>query len=283
MNKTQLLQATLQRYGGRKLDTSDRGSGLNAVWLIRRDRRRVVLKTFSRRRARIRTVLLDVGHGLTGRTRYNAWARYRTEAENLSIWRREGFDVPELLPPLPASEMPLPHLCMAYVSGVLLSDFMTDPDVSPKQKETVLVRFLHAWGARHARAEALAEPRLIQEHGTVNHVFVSGDQLVTFDLEISYTGTRRLRSLIGAEIIGYLRSLLKGHTPEAAQRILDLLVREYPHREYLEAACTELFQNPNPGRRLFHALDRCLLRRPDKMHKFRAAEILAEAMRRNPT
>ena len=278
MSDARRVIAALETLGARKLDGSARGSGLNAVWAIRVGVHPAILKTYSSRRSPVQTVLNDLGHRLSGRTGYTARARQETERRNLLLWQQAGFDVPGLLPLPEALEFPLPVLCMEYVEGPTLSAFLADAAVPPERKEQVFVRFLSQWGERLGRAERERQPRLVQEHGTLEHVLVSADRLVTFDLEVSFTRAARVRDCIDAEICGYLRSLLKRQAPAVGARLLELLVRNYPHRHHLDSVYADLFRSPRPVSRLVHALDRRFLRKAGNVDKYRAAERLDEAL-----
>jgi hypothetical protein len=278
MSRAHAILKALERCQAERIDGSSRGSGLNAVWKIRVDGRPVILKTYSSRRAPFQSCLNNVGHLLSGRTPYTARARQRTERWNLLLWRQHGFDVPALLPCLPLEKLPIPHLCMEYIEGRTLSAYLADDRIPAAERDETFDRFLATWGSRHSRADRLSEPRLLQEHGTLDHVLVSGRRLATFDLEVSFRGGRRVRSCISGEISGYLRSLLKQQSPETSQRLLAMLVRRYPHRSYLEEVCTELLRNGNPLFRLLHALERRCRGKPGAIHKYNAAAALLRAL-----
>jgi len=280
MNPEQTLRQTLQRSGGKPLNVSARGTGLNALWMVALSGAPLVIKTYSRRRSPGRTALSHLAHVLSGRTGYTAGARWRTERANLALWRQAGFDVPRVFPERPAAEIPLPHVCMEYVAGTLLSEYLADPDVPAPEREAVFIRFAHEWAARHARADRDSEIRLIQEHGTIEHVMLAGDRLVTFDLEVSYRDSRHVRYYIAEELCAYVRSLFRTQSLPMADHLLGLLVRHYPERQYLASVCAQLLRGGSRWGRAARAFDRRYLRHPGKMHKYRAAQAISDAMAR---
>jgi hypothetical protein len=85
------------------------------------------------------------------------------------------------------------------------------------------------------------EPRLLHEHGSFRHVFVSSERLVTFDLEISWVRRGRTRYLVGREIAAFLRSLGRacGEDRDLFRSRLAALVDAYGDREqWLDAVRT---------------------------------------------
>jgi hypothetical protein len=167
---------------------------------------------------------------------------------------------------------------MEYLPGPSLAAFLSDPSVQPEEKDAGFIRFLSDWGRRHAAALVLSEPALLQEHPGLDHLLVSGIRLATFDLEVAYTSRRRVAEGISAEIAGFVRSLFKSLPEQEARYYLQRLAEAYPNRSRLIRVHTDLFSNPSPVRRLFHALDRRLLRKPGRLDKYVAAERLREAL-----
>jgi hypothetical protein len=284
MKTQQDLDAALSRYSAEKLDFSSRGSGLNAVWKIRIDNQPAVLKTYASRRGPAQTFLSNIEHLLTGRTPYAAAARQRTERENLAAWRQLGLDVPRIIDHPFDPPIPLPHLCMEYVEGRRIPELLADPQVPPEEKDRAFERFVKAWEARHAAAEARRDPRLVQEHATLDHVMIGGSRVVTFDLEVSYTSPEDVRSLVAREIGGYVLSLFKKLPEPQAGHFLELLLTAYPAPSRLDATVTEFLDNPHPWRRFIHRLDFQRARaRGQTMNKFEAARRLQSALKRRGT
>ncbi|MFC1497588.1 hypothetical protein ACFLS1_03820 [Verrucomicrobiota bacterium] len=273
MNKSTILSEALASYSPQQLEVSRRGSGLNAVWKIDINGKPAVLKTYSSRRGPIKTFLSNIEHFLSGRTPYTPSARYHTERENLRLWKKAGFDVPDIMEHHFDPEIPLPHLCLEYVEGSLLSSHLANTSILDKEKNNVFREFVEQWANRHQAAAQSSNPRLIQEHATLDHVIFSHDRFVTLDLEVSYK-RQNIKALIAHEICGYMKPLFKRLPDKEADHFLELLVKHYPHRQYLEAIYTELLENPNPLVRLIHFLDRRLKKRGKTATKFEVARRL---------
>ena len=278
MDKVQRLREQLGPWQAVQLDASRRGSGLNAVWKLRLPDGPAILKTFSARRTPWQTLLTHVGNRLGGRTSYTARGRQLTETTNLSLWRDAGLDVPHLLPPPPGLNLPLPLVCMEFLAGVTLASYLADETIPLPDRNAVLVRFLSAWAARHALADERQDPRLVQEHGSFEHVMWTGTRLVTFDLEVSFLPHRPLRPCLVDEICGYLRSLFRLLPDPLARHFFELVVQQYPRPDFLMEIPRRLLHNPDPFARLLHAFDRRWLRKPGKWNKYRIAELLQSRM-----
>lgn len=276
------LAALLAPLAPRLLDASARGPGWNSIWSLSQNGNTVILKVYGRRRARFREWTTDLSQRLGGRTGYTARARHATEARCLRLWREAGFDVPALLEPgaFPLPPLPAPFLLMEYVPGPTLAAFLADPQTAAGPKEARLRAFAAALSARHAAALAGREPALLQEHPGLEHVLVSGPRLVTFDLETAYTSPAGVADAVSAEIAGTVRSLFKALPGAGARHCLGAFIQGYPDRARLERVAADLFENPSPARRLLHALDRRLLRKPGRFDKFAAARLLREALGR---
>ena len=274
MDRVRLLREQLGPWQAVRLDGSLRGSGLNAVWKIRLPDGPAILKTFSARRSHGRTFWTNVANRLGGRTSYTARGRHRTETASLALWKEAGLDVPRLLPCPPAMRLCLPHFCMEFLDGELLSRHLANENVSGADRDDTFVRFLRIWAARHALAVKRQDSRLIQEHGSFEHVMKVDDRLVTFDLEVAFRRRRSVRACLVQEICGYLRSLFRLLPDPLARHFFELAVKEYPRRDYLREVPRHLFRNPNPISRIVHGFDRRLLRKPGKWHKYRVAELL---------
>jgi len=277
------LDSLLAAYTPRRIDASARGSGWNSVWIILSGDRPLILKVYGRRRSRIRERLIDLSHRFGGRTPYTAAARRQTEARCLHLWQSCGFDVPTLVtPPLDFPALPAPFLLQAFVPGPTLADALGDDAIPWADRRALWQRAVAAWGRRHEAALARREPALIQEHPGLDHLLVSGPRLVTFDMEVAYTGRATVPDRIAAELCGLVRSLFKRLPPEPAAALLDDLVAAYPVRARLEEIHPALFNHPAPLRRLGHRLDRRWLRKPGALDKYEAARRIQAALLRTP-
>ncbi len=273
------LARLLGAFAPRLMDASARGAGWNSVWQIEIKGASRVLKVYGRRRGILREWMTDLAQRLGGRTPYTAAARRETETRCLRLWREAGFDVPGLVDPPPDfPKLPAPFLLMEYIPGASLANALGDPAMAEKERTALWRRCAAAWGARHAAALTRREPALLQEHPALDHVLVSGNRLVTFDLEVTYTDDGNVPDRIAAELAGLVRSLFKSLPPAEARRLLREWVSAYPTRARLEAVYPALFANASPMRRLFHALDRIFLRKAGGMDKYAAARLLREAL-----
>lgn len=273
------MQRALDPYRAVKMNSSRRGSGLNAVWQIERKGQRMIVKTYSRRRPLGSSAISALCYWMEGRTTCSARGRCRTELRNLDLWRKAGFGVPRVVPLRFDPELPVPYCVLEYVEGTELLSLLADRRVDFAVRERVFIGFIEEWGRRHAVALARKEPRLVQEHATLAHVLVAGDRLTTFDLEVSYWNRRNIRVLIGREVLGCIRSLLRRVAAEEAGRFLAVLAATYRPREILESIHEEVFGNPNPLKRLVYRIDRIRRHRSGSVTKYHAAECLLDAVR----
>lgn len=242
------------------LSRSAHGSGRHGVYRVDTGGGRFVLKCFDRKRGRLQEFFGRLENRLAGRSAPDALTRYRTEKKTLAIWRENGFAVFRRPPDLPHLALDRPHLALEYVPGRTLKAYLADGNIRLEAKLATLKQFIAAWGRRHALAVKTANPLLIHEHATFQHVWRSDDgRLIFYDFETAYTSGRRMPDLVGREIAGYLRSVLNVLSPADYERFLQLVIREYPHPEFLDYPCNCFFRHPNPLIRLLTALDR---RRP---------------------
>ncbi len=181
--------------GGRLLKGGGRDGRSNSVWLVGD----AVLKLYRRRRSWLREVAGEAAAWFFHRKRgVSVGVRHETERRSLAIWRGNGFDVPATLDrPLPEGVAP-PALWMEYCPGPLLFDA-----VEPGRLE----RLGAAMDRRHALALETREPLLVHEKGTLKHVIVCGDRLVTFDFEQGFRRSFPMLEALAEEVAGYLRSL----------------------------------------------------------------------------
>lgn len=277
-SERQLLDA-LAPYAARRINVSRRGSGLNATWRLQLpDGRPAILKTYALRRSPAKTALLRLAHRVEGRTSYSAAARQATERRNLLAWRDAGFLVPAVLdfPPAGAKRLPVPSLCLEFVEGPLLSDWLADPQRDTKEKDAVFRLFLVEWGRRHQAAMQQTDRRLVQEHGSLDHVIVAPTGFVTFDLEVSYTAMRSMENVVSSEICGYLRSMFRRLDQAEARRLLRLTAESYPRKDFLETIYVRLFHHPSLPGRLAGLLARPVIRDRRKTEKHEIARLLHE-------
>jgi len=222
------------------LGLSKNGDGTHQVLRVQYEGNPIVLKCYGLKVTRLSAVLRQ--HGvrlLIGKSAYTAKRRCKTEREVLALWRREGFDVPELLAPAFLSKISQPCLAMAWIPGQTLAAVFRGNETPLERKQELLARFAQEMYKRHERALALREPRLMYEHPTFTHIIASGDRLVHYDFEITFTHKNNIDRLIRHEIAGFFSSLPRSNS-EHFPELLNVLVSAYPGRERMAKTLTEL-------------------------------------------
>jgi hypothetical protein len=224
------------------LDTSRRGDGRQRVMKVVHNEKFVILKCYGLKRSHPRVLFRQFGSlFLGGKSSITAKARHDTELDVLAFWRQEGFDVPEVYP-LPKLPQDISNcIAMEYISSPTVAKVLQDDQKSLVLKKEVIARYARVWGKRHARALELGEPRLLQEHPTLSHVFVSRDRLVHFDFEIVSTRKKDLERLVRREIVGILRSMAKT-SGDGFYPLLDTLLDAYPDLSHFRQTACELLR-----------------------------------------
>lgn len=194
--------------GARVLRESGRGGKGNLLLRVGED---AVLKLYRRRRSALREEAGEWAARVFHRKRgVSVGARHEMERRALETWSRHGFDVLRTLDrPLPEG-IPGPGLWFEYCPGRLLFDLFQNPTVSWDEKRRLLIRLGGEFDRRHGLALSTGERLLVHEKGTVKHVFVQGDRLVTFDFEGGFGPRFPLIEALAEELSGYLRSLAQG-------------------------------------------------------------------------
>jgi tRNA A-37 threonylcarbamoyl transferase component Bud32 len=178
-----------------------------------------------------------------------AAARCATEKELLSLWRNEGFAVPQWMDdPLPAGVSP-PALWMEYCPGPTLDAVVRDESVPLARKRKLLQQAGHLFAQRQRRAMERNDPRLIQEHATTKHLIVQAQRLVTFDLENTFAPGVSLPEAMAQELAGLLRPLLRRAGPEAGA-FLAAFVEGYGDPERLRLIAQHAVHGRGLSRRL---------------------------------
>jgi integrase len=224
------------------LNISRRGDGMQRVVKVRHNEKSVVLKCYGLKRTRLRVLFRQLGSlFLVRKSSITAKARYDTELDVLSLWKREGFDVPKVYP-LQKLPQDIPYcIAMEYIPSPTVAEVLQDNQKSLAFKKEIIARYAQVWGKRHARALELREPRLLQENPTLSHVFVFGDRMVHFDFEIVFTRKKDLRRLVRREIVGILRSLSKA-SGDSFSPLLDTLLDAYPDLSCFRQTAWELLR-----------------------------------------
>jgi hypothetical protein len=202
------------------LASGARGDGRHFVLRAQIGGRDLVVKLYGRKRSALRDLLRDLGQRLfVGKSGVGARRRAATERAVLSLWRREGFDVPALVDGvvLPAA-IRQPRVVMEYVPGRMLDGWIADPAPPLAEKVRVVARLAQELARRHARALALREPMLIQVHAALGHVLyvaaenrpagpAVAERLVTFDFEVAWTRRHGFEAMLRQEFSHYLEDL----------------------------------------------------------------------------
>jgi hypothetical protein len=215
-----------------------------------------LLKLYRRRWGRLQELIEPwYSRYVLRRTSGTAEHRFRSERDNLAVWRREGFDVCRSFDlPLPRGIDP-PALWLEYVPGRLLLDALADPDMAWGEKAEYLAALSRELGRRHARALATGERRLLQKHGTASHVMLYGSRLITFDLEGAYLPGHALDAALVRELAGYLRSFLHALRDRVDDGI-EAFAAAYPEPALLRDALDHRLLGRSVLRRLARYRDR---------------------------
>jgi hypothetical protein len=221
---------------------------------------------------------LQAGIHALARVKSSPRARKRLETERalLRLWREAGIDVPaDLTDRHPGLASRGDTLVLEFVDGVELLYALDGGMPDRARRDALLRRFAAAWGRRHALALDRGDARLLHGHGTMLHVLVAGDRLVTIDLEQTFHPRIPVPVLVAREIAAYLKSLAKRAPDEVFRRDLEVLVSAYPRREVLADAVHRHLDDPG----LLWRLDRLVRRdRGRRSGKYRVLGMLREAL-----
>ncbi|MCG3133953.1 MAG: hypothetical protein HMLKMBBP_01222 [Planctomycetes bacterium] len=211
--------------------SADRLAG-NRSWRVETPSGPVLQKLYVERAGPVRTFLRELLLSAAGsKTSARAAARCATERRLLAAWRAAGADVPRDLTDAPEGRaLAGPRIAVfEFIDGATsLWDLVVDRAVPAEARRAALARFAAAWGARHAAALRANDPSLVQEHGSIRHVLLTPDRVVTIDLEQAFRGTGDVLPLVAKEIAGYLRSLRKRVGEERFPADLATMVAAYP-------------------------------------------------------
>ncbi|MHC4942715.1 MAG: hypothetical protein ACYTG7_06810 [Planctomycetota bacterium] len=227
------------------LDYSRRGDGGQRVLKITHEGTPMVLKCYGMKRGRLKTVLRQFGSlFIVGKSSITARGRHETEREVLALWTQEGFDVPKRLS-VPELERKMDYcLVLEWLPGSLMTEALQQGKMPLPERIALVERFGRVFCARHDRAAALDEPRLLLENPTFDHVFVSRDRLVHFDFEIVFRKTGDIERLIRREIVGFTWSMAKMSGSDFPA-LLETMVSVYPARHRFALVLKELKQYGN--------------------------------------
>lgn len=222
----------------------------NLVFRCAGDEGSAVLKVYRRRGGAWSERLAGFSQRWIEKKRGVGAARRReTEAAALSAWQASGFDVPRILDrPAPDWIGDASFLWMEDIEGPTLRDALCDRLRTPSERGALVARYASGCGRRHERALERDEPLLIQEHPAAQHVLVSEDRLVTFDLEHAYRPGFPVLTAIAYELSSLLRSFTR--LEEGEDAYFDAFARAYGRPWILRESC-RLFFGPSIGWRIY--------------------------------
>jgi hypothetical protein len=256
------------------------GADGNRVWRVNTPSGPVVQKLYRERHGALRILARRLAVWLAGRkTRPDALGRWRTERDVLAAWRAARLRVPRDR----SGEHPeLVGECVTlleFVKGRSMAAILHDSELPRAERDRLLERFARRWSRRHRMVLDSADRRLIQEHGTFDHVLVHRGRLCCFDFEQAYRSGPLVLE-IAREVSGYMRSLHKTAPDEATfEADVRALVSGYREPALLRACVGEYVHSPSLFRRLVWRMDRYRRRgRTRPGDKYRALDALARAL-----
>jgi len=251
----------------------------NRIWRVATPGGTVLQKLYAERGGWLRAWGRELTTRLFGaKTSTRAAGRRATEARLLALWREAGLDVPADLSAAHPELVNVRTLVLEDVPGTLLSAALADPALPAARREELLRRFAAACRRRHDQALSRGEPALIQEHGSVQHVIVSGSRLVSFDLENAFRPRRDLRPLLAKELASVLRSLARLGDEPRFRADLAVFVAGYGDVERLREVARHYLAPSSLLWRVVWAVDRRYDERRGRRHgKYRVLRALRDA------
>jgi len=247
--------------------------GAQGTYLIEREGRRFVYKVYGARRNPVKAVADHTISFLEGRSSPAPSARRDTERCALRLWREHGFPVFHEIESAPAIAFGAPVLTLEYVPGRRMDHCFLDPDIAREAKLEMVGKLAHDWARRHELAERLAEPMLIHEHPGLTHIWLGDDgQHYYFDFEVAFTRRASVRHLIAREILRLVRSVLKIASDEEREDLLDVILKNYRHTEFLRLAAYDLWAPRRFAVRIFRWFEHRTPRNRRPFSKFETAQ-----------
>lgn len=191
-----------------ELYMAPRANGLgNAMYKVTGPEGTCLLKLYRRRWNRLQSLSESLyARYVHRRTSGRPQARFESERDNIAAWAREGFDVCRLFDrPLPDGVQG-PALFMEYCPGRPLTEVLRDTSVAWHNKVDHISALASEMSRRHQRAVATGNRRLLQKHGTTDHILLFEDRRITIDLEGAFLPSYRMEEALVRELSGYLRS-----------------------------------------------------------------------------
>ena len=242
----------------------------NFVWKIPLHGGHAVLKVYYGSRGWPLYLKKTLGNAITGRSSHMPRTRWRTETEVIGLWVKHGFRCFRMIPQVTVEGLPREgYMVYEWTPGRHFRDWFQDGKVPLEERLETWRRWVPEWHRRHRLAVETGDPRLIHENGDVKHVMLWEGGFVYFYFEMTFL-SRRVRMLVGREIVTYMRSVGRFFGEEMYQMMIRDLVDRYPDRALLMAAWEHAFDDPNPAWRLLRAVDRnCRPKHRERWSKYR--------------
>ncbi|MCE9638384.1 MAG: hypothetical protein K8T90_22005 [Planctomycetes bacterium] len=195
---------------------------------------------------------------VTGRSSHMPRARCATEMESIDRWERAGFRCFPRYPEVTVKGHPRDgYMVFGYIPGKHFRDYFRDQAIPVDERMATWRRWLPEWCRRHRTAVDTNDNYLIHENGDVKHVMLWEGGFLYFDFEMVYT-SKRVRMLVGREILAYMRSCGRFFGEALYARMMDELVAHYPDKALLHAAWEAAYADPNRFMRFIRLLDRTI-------------------------
>jgi tRNA A-37 threonylcarbamoyl transferase component Bud32 len=208
----------------------------------------------------------------------DARARRQRERRALVLWRKEGFDAPEVFD-LELPEVGGPHLVISRVEGRSLREVLREEGADVEGRLRVLGEVLGRMRRRHERAIETGQVALVHPDSSTGNVLLTAEGVLFLDLE-ARPKIADAREAAAVEVAKLLRWAVRDLGIEHLRPALERLVEAYrDRREILERVVARVLDRPV---QFFHRRrDRRRKRaRPGEVTKYDIADALAEMLRR---
>jgi hypothetical protein len=223
------------------LNFSRRGDGTHCIIKVMDGSTPMALKLYGRKRSSLNAGLrrllspLDVGQSSS-----SIHARFQTERAVLTLWQREGFDVPKVYSPSFLEAFDQPCLAMELISGQTLTTLLHDTTIPLDRKKDLISRFCQEMARRHERALEQKEIRLLLFHPNMSRILLSNNRLIYVDFEVAYTPEHDLERIAGKEIAGFLYALARCSPQQQLHSLMECFIKEYPDKKRMAFVLKEL-------------------------------------------
>ncbi len=215
---------------------------------------------------------------ITGRSSHMPRARCATEIESVRRWEKAGFRCFPMYPEVEVTGLARDiYMVYGYIPGKHFREYFRDESIPVEERLAMWRRWLPEWHRRHRTAVETNDNFLIHENGDVKHVMIWEGGFLYFDFEMVYT-SKDVRSLVGREILAYMRSVGRFYGDAMYDKMMDALVETYPDKALLLAAWQVAYAPSNPFMRLARWADRTL--KPANRKKYSKYGVARDLKRR---